>query len=249
MKDKKTRAGSLGGLPGHKKKKYLPLWPYRHLAFFLIVAGSLIVSYTVIARVYSVYRQQQLVYEYESSIEKTPETPLGEDNDVLLELSTAGQKDDVADDPTVSSRTSEEEPADSVSQDEAYTLLGVLTIPKISLSVAIGENVENSTLKYAVGHFVESTLPGNTGNCCIAGHRNYTWGEFFNRLDEVVIGDEILVECSGTSYSYTVTEVFVVDPEDTWVLDQTENAQITLITCTPIHVATQRLIVRGTLTN
>ncbi|HBD86045.1 MAG TPA: sortase, partial [Clostridiales bacterium] len=84
--------------------------------------------------------------------------------------------------------------------------------------------------------------------CCIAGHRSYTWGSFFSRLDELEAGNEILVDRSGITYTYIVEETFVVAPEDTWVLSETEDARITLITCTPVRVATHRLIVRAVLT-
>ena len=53
---------------------------------------------------------------------------------------------------------------------------------------------------------------------------------------------------SGITYIYIVEETFVVAPEDTWVLSETEDARITLITCTPVRVATHRLIVRAVLT-
>lgn len=68
-----------------------------------------------------------------------------------------------------------------------------------------------------------------------------------NRLDEIEVGDDIYVERADHTYRYVVTEKFVVEPADTRVLDATSDAQIILITCTPIRVATHRLIVKGVL--
>ena len=52
---------------------------------------------------------------------------------------------------------------------------------------------------------------------------------------------------AGTAYTYIVTETFVVEPDDTSVLDPGDDTTVTLITCTPIRVATHRLIVRAVL--
>lgn len=203
-------------------KRYLPLT--------LILVGLMVILAALFMRVYSNHRQKQLVQKYENAIEEPVPTNVtgGQPSE---DLTAQVQRE------TVQSNVPEED----------IRLLGVLTIPKIDLTVAIGEGTDNNTLKYAVGHFNETALPGEEGNSCIAGHRNYTWGKFFNRLDEIETGDEILVERDGTQYSYTVTDTLIVNPEDLWVLDQTEDAQITLITCTPMYSATQRLIIRGTL--
>jgi len=122
----------------------------------------------------------------------------------------------------------------------------LLVIPKIGLTVAVAEGVENRTLRYAVGHFEGTALPGEIGNFSVAGHSNSAFGEFFHRLDEVEVGDVIIVECDGESYTYVVSERLVVEPEDTWVLDPTPDARITLVTCTGTRLAS-RLIIRGTL--
>lgn len=73
------------------------------------------------------------------------------------------------------------------------------------------------------------------------------FSEFFNRLNELEIGDSIIIEKGEQIYTYTVSEVFVVKPDETWVLDQTPDAQITLVTCTPIRIGSHRLIVKGVL--
>jgi len=122
----------------------------------------------------------------------------------------------------------------------------LLVIPKIGLTVAVAEGVENRTLRYAVGHFEGTALPGEIGNFSVAGHSNSAFGEFFHRLDEVEVGDVIIVECDGESYTYVVSERLVVEPEDTWVLDPTPDARITLVTCTGARLAS-RLIIRGAL--
>lgn len=126
-------------------------------------------------------------------------------------------------------------------------VLGIIEIPKIGLTAAIGKDVSKETLKYSVGHFEGTALPGEKGNCSIAGHRSYTYSQFFNRLDELTAGDAITIKTSKGTYKYIVYDKFVVEPSHVEVLDATDDATLTLITCTPIRVATHRLIVKAKL--
>ena len=47
-------------------------------------------------------------------------------------------------------------------------------------------------LRKGPGHYPETPLPGEQGNAAIAGHRT-TYGAPFNRLGELVDGDELQV--------------------------------------------------------
>lgn len=125
--------------------------------------------------------------------------------------------------------------------------IGIMIIPKIDLTVAIGKDVQVDTLKYAVGHFEGTAMPGEKGNFCVAGHRSYTYNEYFNRLDELQVGDDIIVKTKKGEFRYKVDEKKVVVPEEVSVLDKTKDPTITLVTCTPIRVATHRLIIKGKL--
>ena len=123
--------------------------------------------------------------------------------------------------------------------------IGIISIPKIKLTVALSEGVGTEILKFAVGHFTGTPMPGAKGNFCVAGHRSYTYNQYFNRLDELEIGDKIIVTTRAGEFEYGVYESKVVKPEEISVLDNTEGSEITLVTCTPIRVATHRLVVKG----
>lgn len=125
--------------------------------------------------------------------------------------------------------------------------IGILYIPKIDLEAAVLQGVNPKTLRYAVGHYENTPLPSEGGNSCIVGHRSYSYGAFFNRLDEIELNDKIEMEVSGKTYYYNVKDILVVKPEEVWVLDATEETMITLITCTPIRIGTHRLIIRAIL--
>lgn len=131
--------------------------------------------------------------------------------------------------------------------EDINAVIGIMKIPKIDLKVAIGDGVDNKTLKYAVGHFQGTAMPGEKGNFCVAGHRSYTYSEYFNRLDELKEGDDIIVQTKKGEFTYKIYEKKVVEPTEVSVLNSTEAATITLVTCTPIRVATHRLIIKGKL--
>lgn len=125
--------------------------------------------------------------------------------------------------------------------------LCLLRIPKIDLEEAVKEGSTKSVLSSALGHIENTAFPGENGNCCIAGHRNYVFGKYFNRLDEVIVGDVIEIETKDNLYEYEVVSKEIVNPEEVSVLDYADGKNLTLITCTPFMVGTHRLIVHATM--
>lgn len=125
--------------------------------------------------------------------------------------------------------------------------IALLSIPKIKLEVVVVEGTKSSDLLYAVGHFTGTALPGEKGNVAIAGHRTFVSGQFFKRLDELGPGDTIEMEYNGNHYVYRITETWVVLPDETWVIGETKESVITLVTCTPPRSTSHRLIIRGVL--
>jgi sortase A len=122
--------------------------------------------------------------------------------------------------------------------------IGRIMIPKIDLAAPILEGVETQVLRYAVGHIKGTTPLGAVGNTVLAGHRSYTYGEFFNRLDEVKVGDTIKIETLQQDFIYKVNNIKVVEPTDLSVLNDTSpKSMLTLITCTPKNSSRYRLIV------
>src|SRR5205823_6581603 len=93
-----------------------------------------------------------------------------------------------------------------------------------------------------IGHHEGSANPGEIGNVVLAGHRDIN-SALFRQLDRLKPGDEVFVSNSFHEYRYVVTDSFVVGPTHTEVMDPTNDRRVTLITCTPIGLATQRLIV------
>jgi sortase A len=116
------------------------------------------------------------------------------------------------------------------------------------------EGVSRSDLKKGPGHYPGTDVPGALGNVVISGHRT-TYGAPFNRLDELELGDPIVLETQTTFFTYRVIKSFVVRPD---ALGETEAVPgrpgvapterlLTLTTCNPKYSARTRLIVRAVL--
>lgn len=135
-----------------------------------------------------------------------------------------------------------------VKQASKQKVLGIIQISKIKVKAPIVEGVRSSNLKAGVGHIPGTAALGQTGNSALAGHRSYTFGKFFNRLDELAEGDEIIITTKKEELKYKVYKILVVTPDDVSVLKGSKDDNIiTLITCTPIYVASHRLIVHARL--
>ena len=192
----------------------------KYLGKMLIALGCIIIIVAISLKIITDYKQKKIVDNYRDYISNMQnEDKSFNENKKAFETYT--------------------------SQEQSSNIIGILSIPKLDLNVGIGEGVDNETLKYSVGHFSDTAMPGQKGNFCVIGHRSYTYGGFFNRLDEIEENDEIIVEYNGKEFKYKVTEIKVVKPEEVSVLNQSEEEEITLITCTPIRVGSHRLIIKG----
>jgi sortase A len=109
-------------------------------------------------------------------------------------------------------------------------------------------------LANGVAHNPQTSLPWSQSaqrNVYLAGHRmgfRGTWSRMiFYNLDKLKQGDKVLLkDRAGRSYRYRVSEVFVVDPTDSWVMGQVRGRDmVTLQTCTPYPTFEKRLIVRA----
>ena len=123
----------------------------------------------------------------------------------------------------------------------------VLEIPALDIKAPVMDGIDTETLSAAAGHFPDTGSVGS-GNYCIAGHNSTIYAEIFNELKHIEIGMEIHLydnDESRTCYTYTVTENFIVEPAETWVLDDFGDDRITIVTCT--DDGTQRQVVVGRL--
>ncbi|HEX9259061.1 MAG TPA: sortase, partial [Acidimicrobiales bacterium] len=121
-----------------------------------------------------------------------------------------------------------------------------IEIDRIGVDKIVVAGVRTSDLRKAPGHYPGTALPGEKGNAAIAGHRT-TYGAPFSRIDELNPGDVIRATTVAGHFTYRVTERFIIEPEETWVLGDTPENILTLTSCHPRYSTRQRIVVRAVL--
>lgn len=77
----------------------------------------------------------------------------------------------------------------------------------------------------------------------IGGHRT-SHSRPFRKLDELVVGDEVIFTSDGTRFVYTVTGTEIVVPSQSdVVLTQTSASTATLFACHPPGSTRQRIVI------
>jgi sortase A len=191
------------------------------IGIILILAGLIIISSAIWMRASTEQKEKAMMEEFSAVIEAS------ESSDAAQQINAP----------------SDVQPAAKVPEN----MIGIMSIPKIDLSVPLVDGIDEASLKYAVGHFKDTPMPGDAGNCAVAGHRSYTYNQYFNRLYELEPGDIISVKTRQGQFQYKVFEKKIVEPTDLDVLKNTGDSIITLITCHPERSSAYRLIVKGRL--
>jgi sortase A len=122
----------------------------------------------------------------------------------------------------------------------------LLQVPAIGLVAPVVDGTGEAQLSVAVGHVAQSSWPGPTGTSVLEAH-DVTW---FNHLDQLKVGDAMVVETPCHTFTYNVGSSQVV-AAGTPVL-QTEASQLLLVTCYPLDalsLTSQRLVVTAGLTS
>jgi LPXTG-site transpeptidase (sortase) family protein len=111
-----------------------------------------------------------------------------------------------------------------------------LAVPRLGQAWTVVEGVSLDDLRSHPGHYPGSALPGQIGNVGVAGHR--LRGLFWD-LDQLHVGDSIVIRAAGRSYAYRVYDREVVEPTALYVVSPDpdhpgrapERALLTLTTC------------------
>jgi len=127
----------------------------------------------------------------------------------------------------------------------------------------VAEGVDKETIldKVGVGHYPQTSMPGQIGNFAVAGHRT-TFGKPFTHIERLRKGDAVVLRTETTWYVYKVTEHLIVYPDQVGVLspvpdegttvspapeDGAGGRYLTMTSCHPRYWALQRYVVHGEL--
>ena len=145
-----------------------------------------------------------------------------------------------------------EEDEDKCLNMDSGGLIGHLEIPVISVYLPVYYGTSDEVLSKGVGYIVNSSLPvgGVNTHSVLSGHTGLPGAELLSSLDKMKEGDMFFIHVLGETLAYEVDKISVVKP------DKTEGLKIfpgkdyvTLVTCTPYGVNSDRLLVRGKRTD
>jgi sortase A len=117
-----------------------------------------------------------------------------------------------------------------------------IQIPAIGVDAPVVEGDDWESLKQGAGHHIGSANPGESDNCIISAH-NDIFGEIFRDLPDLDLDDEIFVHTASQVYRYVVTQKRIIEPTDVSVMYPTSGPVLTLISCYPYGIDTQRIVV------
>jgi sortase A len=117
-------------------------------------------------------------------------------------------------------------------------------------AIAEGTSLSKVLNGVGMGHYVSTQMPGKVGNFAIAAHRAGNGGPFRN-IDKFHAGDLAYVETSTTWFTYRYLQTAIVKPSAIGVIYPkpqgltavtVSKSFLTLTSCTPIHVNTDRIV-------
>lgn len=118
----------------------------------------------------------------------------------------------------------------AISLSNNISIIGLIEIPKINISYPILSSSTEELLKISVCRF-SGPYPNHNGNLCIAGH-NYKNNMMFSRIDELNIHDSIFIsDLNKNKLEYVVYDKYITKENDLSCITETNNIEITLITC------------------
>lgn len=127
-------------------------------------------------------------------------------------------------------------------------LMGRVRIPAIDVDLPIYHGTGEDSLLRGAGHLEGTHLPvGGAGTrSVITAHRGLASATMFTNLNHVKEADTFTVEVLGEVLVYQVFDIQVIDPDDSGSLKAVAGEDlVTLITCTPLGINTQRILVTG----
>ncbi|WEV58998.1 class C sortase [Bifidobacterium sp. ESL0728] len=125
-------------------------------------------------------------------------------------------------------------------------VMGTIRIPKVSIHLPIYHGTARSTLTIGSGHLYGTSVPvgGKSTNAVLTGHRGLPNALLFTRIDELKKGDIIYINTLNHTMGYRVKAIHVIDPKDVHLYKVVPGKDlVTLMTCTPYGVNTERLVI------
>jgi LPXTG-site transpeptidase (sortase) family protein len=144
-------------------------------------------------------------------------------------------------------------PAGHASSRPSTAQAGVtIAIARLGIRASVfdrGENADGSLAiapGYSLTHLRFSAPLGTWGNYVLYGHDDIDH-QILRDLPALRLGDRIVLDRAGTLFVYQVFDRRIVPPTDVGLLDQTAEPILTLISCYPYGVDSERIVLLASL--
>ncbi|CAN7425770.1 class C sortase [Microbacterium sp. LjRoot45] len=245
-----TSSVSTGRRARRERRRPSRLVPFLVAAIFVV--GAVTLLYPTAAAWITQYQQSQIIAALSDEVDQLPAEGLGAAleaahayNARLTGEAVVGANANV---PTAEAEEDAERPYGEQLVANSGGLMGRLKIPSISVDLPIYHGTSDLTLLRGVGHLEGTSLPvgGTSTHSVLTAHRGLASAELFTNLDRVEVGDTLTIEIFGETLTYRVRQTQVVEPTETETLRPVRGDDlVTLVTCTPLGINTQRILVTG----
>lgn len=113
---------------------------------------------------------------------------------------------------------------------------GIITIPKINVEMPLYLGASELNMANGAAVLSQTSIPigGLDTNAVIAGHRGYSGYKYFKDIDQLEIGDEVIIKNLWRELHYKVVDIQIVMPNGVEaILIQPWKELVTLLTCHP----------------
>ena len=230
-----------------KKSNVLPIL----LCLLLLVLGIGIFCYPMVSNYFAQLNHAEVIVNYQEQVDQMEQAQL-EQAWQQAQIYNENLAGDPVHDPFV--------PGSGYALPDNYLdvlnidgdgVMGYLEIPKIDVYLPIYHGTDEESLQEGVGHMESTALPIGSvgGHSVLSGHRGLPNAELFTNLNLLEEGDYFYIHVLDETLAYQVDQITVVEPDELSQIAAIPGEDlVTLLTCTPYGVNTQRLLVRGART-
>lgn len=229
-----------------QKKDIVPF-----LIALLFLAGVSIVLYPLISNTLYEKNQSLVLAQYETAMDAIP----AEQQDAAWQAAQAYNSSLLEGEAFLTDPFDPEKVLDPAAKPYADLLnleddglMGYVEIPRIDVYLPIYHGTTADVLEKGIGHLQNTSLPvGGAGtHAVLTGHTGLAGKRLFTDLSQLETEDVFYLHILGRTLAYQVKAIYIVEPDQTeYLVIQPDQDLVTLLTCYPYGINTQRLLVQG----
>jgi sortase A len=249
-----TRARPTDGTPHRaSSRRAWQVNPFALGAALVAWVGLAALLYPNTASWFSQVQQSRIITSYTDEVEEGVQPPAAEQlqraHEYNRALNSGAELEANQRLPTGKGTTSN--PAldyDGLLRTDPTGVMARIRIPVINVDLPVYHGTSDETLLKGIGHLQGTSLPvgGADTHAVLTGHRGLATATMFTDLNLVKVGDTFSISVFDDVLTYRVVSSTVVNPDQTESLRPVAGKDlVTLVTCTPLGINSQRILVTG----